>query len=173
MTVSNLGELFLHDLKDIYDAEKRLVKALPKMAKKATSEDLQAAFEEHASVTEEHVNRLERIFEALEKPLRGKKCAGMEGLVKEGDEVAKDVEEGPARDAALIGAAQKVEHYEIAAYGTLVTYAKLLDIDEAVNLLEKTLAEEKETDEKLTSLAADINLEAEAEEYAEAEVDEE
>lgn len=161
MSVSALDDLFFHDLKDVYDAERRLVGALGKMAEKATSDELQAAFEEHAGVTEEHVQRLEQIFKSLGKPARGKKCLGMEGLVNEGKEVGKEVEAGPALDAALIGAAQKIEHYEIAAYGTLVTYARLLQMDEAVELLEQTLAEEKETDQKLTSLASDINLEAE------------
>jgi ferritin-like metal-binding protein YciE len=163
MSISNLEDLFLHEVKDLFDAEKQLIKALPKMANAATSEDLQTAFEEHASVTEKQVERLERIFEMLDKAARGKHCHGMEGLVKEGDELIQKEEPSPAVDAALIGAAQKVEHYEIAAYGTLVTYARQLGMDEAVELLERSLAEEKETDEKLTSLASEINFEAEVE----------
>jgi ferritin-like metal-binding protein YciE len=158
MSVTNLEELFVHELKDILDAERQLTKALPKMAKGAESEELAAAFEEHLSITEEQVGRLETIFESLDKAARGKHCAGMEGLVKEGSELLKEEEAGPALDAALICAAQKVEHYEIAAYGSLVEWAKLLGMDDAVELLETTLAEEKEADEKLTSIASELNL---------------
>jgi ferritin-like metal-binding protein YciE len=162
MSVSTLEDLFLHELKDIYDGEKRLLKALPKMAKAASSEELKAAFEEHLAVTEEQVARLEQIFEELEKPARGKKCLGMEGLIEEGSALMEEDAEPPVMDAGLIGAAQKVEHYEIATYGTLATLAKVLGLDTAVELLEATLAEEKETDEKLTQLASQINFEAEA-----------
>jgi ferritin-like metal-binding protein YciE len=158
MSIENLADLFEHELRDTLDAERQLVKALPKLAKAATNESLQAAFEEHASVTEKHVNRLEKIFQSLDKAARGKHCPGMEGLVKEGSELIKEEEPGAPLDAALICAAQKAEHYEIAAYGSLATYAKLLGMDEAVELLEKTLAEEKETDEKLTELASELNL---------------
>jgi ferritin-like metal-binding protein YciE len=161
MSVETLQDMFFHELKDIYDAEKRLLKALPKMAKTAESEELQSAFEEHLSQTEGQVERLERIFESLEKPARGKKCLAMEGLIKEGEAMIKENDEGPALDAGLIGAAQKVEHYEIATYGTLAAWAKLLGMEDAVELLEETLAEEKETDEKLSSIASEINLEAE------------
>jgi ferritin-like metal-binding protein YciE len=160
MSITNLEEVFVHELKDILDAERQLVKALPKMAKAASSEELQAAFEEHKSVTEEHVGRLETIFQSLDKAARGKKCAGMEGLVEEGSELIKEEEPGAPLDAALICAAQKVEHYEIASYGSLIAYAKLLGMDDAVDLLETTLAEEKETDEKLTGIASELNLEA-------------
>jgi ferritin-like metal-binding protein YciE len=160
MSVTNLEELFVHELRDVLDAERQLVKALPKLAKSATSEELRAAFEEHASVTEEHVGRLETIFKSLDKAARGKHCAGMEGLVTEGDELMKEEEPSVALDAALICAAQKAEHYEIAAYGSLATYAKLLGMDDAVELLETTLAEEKETDEKLTAIASELNLAA-------------
>jgi ferritin-like metal-binding protein YciE len=158
MSIENLADLFEHELRDTLDAERQLVKALPKLAKAATNESLQAAFEEHASVTEKHVNRLEKIFQSLDKAARGKHCPGMEGLVKEGSELIKEEEPGAPLDAALICAAQKAEHYEIAAYGSLATYAKLLGMDEAVELLETTLAEEKETDEKLTELASELNL---------------
>lgn len=158
--MENLDELFEHALRDTLDAERQLLKALPKLAKAATSEELQAAFEEHKGQTEEQVGRLETIFKSLDKAARGKHCPGMEGLVKEGDELIKEEEPGPTLDAALIGAAQKAEHYEIAAYGTLASYARLLGMDEAVELLEATLAEEKETDEKLTTIAAELNLEA-------------
>jgi ferritin-like metal-binding protein YciE len=160
MAIANLEELFLHELKDVYDAEKRIMKALPKMAKKARDETLQAAFEEHLEVTEKQVERIEQIFKQLDKPNRGKKCPGMEGIVKEGSELLEE-DEGAPLDAALIGAAQKVEHYEIASYGSLVTYAKLLEMDEAAELLGQTLAEEKETDQKLTEIASHINLVAE------------
>ena len=158
MAITNLEELFVHELKDVLDAERQLVKALPKMAKAAESEELQAAIEEHLGITEEQVGRLETIFESMGKAARGKHCAGMEGLVKEGEQLIKEEDPSPAVDAALICAAQKVEHYEIAAYGCLVEYAKLLGMDEAVELLETTLAEEKEADEKLTSIASELNL---------------
>jgi ferritin-like metal-binding protein YciE len=153
--------LFLHELKDILDAERQLTKALPKMAKGAESEELRAAFEEHLSVTEEQIGRLETIFESMDKAARGKHCAGMTGLIEEGSELLKEEEPGPAVDAGLICAAQKVEHYEIAAYGSLVEWATILEMDEAVELLQTTLGEEKETDEKLTQIAADLNLVAE------------
>jgi ferritin-like metal-binding protein YciE len=161
MSISNLQDLFVHELRDILDAEKQLLKALPKMAKAAESQELSAAFEEHLGVTEEQVGRLERIFEKLGMAARGKKCPGMAGLVDEGKELIDEEEAGAPLDAALICAAQKVEHYEIAAYGCLVTYAQLLGMDEAVELLEETLAEEKETDEKLTVIASELNLVAE------------
>jgi ferritin-like metal-binding protein YciE len=162
MSIENLDDLFLHELKDMYDAEKRILKALPKMAKAASSEELQAAFEEHRDQTEQQIARLEEIFELLDKPARGKKCLGVEGLVAEGAELMKEDAQPAVLDAGLIASAQKVEHYEIASYGTLATYAKILGLDEAVELLETTLAEEKETDEKLTELASQVNFEAEA-----------
>jgi ferritin-like metal-binding protein YciE len=161
MAVSNLEELFVHELRDVLDAEKQILKALPKMAKAAESEELRAAFEEHKAVTEMQVERLETIFQTLGKAARGKHCHGMEGLLKEGEEMIKEEESGPVLDAAMIASAQKVEHYEIAAYGTLATYAKLLEDEEAVDLLGQTLDEEKETDETLTQIAAEINLVAE------------
>ena len=163
MSIESLNDLFLHELKDIYDAEKRLLKALPKMAKAATSEDLSAAFSEHRDQTETQVERLERIFEILEKPARGKKCMGMEGLLEEGSSLMEEDAQPAVLDAGLIAAAQKVEHYEIASYGTLATYAKILGLDEVAELLDETLEEEKETDEKLTQLASQINFEAEEE----------
>ena len=158
MSIKSLEDLFVHELKDTLDAERQITKALPKMVKAAESEDLQAAFEEHLAVTEEQIGRLETIFESLDKAARGKHCHGMEGLLKEGEEMIKEEEQGPLLDAALIGGAQKVEHYEIAAYGTLLEYAKLLGMDDAVELLETTLSEEKETDEKLSQIASEINL---------------
>lgn len=165
MMENALKELYIDELRDIYNAENQLTKALPKMAKAATSDDLRAGFEGHLEQTKGHVERLERIFKALGEKPTGKKCKGMEGLVKEGEEMIKEEElEGEALDAGLISAAQRVEHYEIAAYGCVRTYAKLLGQDDAAELLEQTLGEEKETDQKLTMLAENINVEAEEEE---------
>jgi len=163
---SMLQEFFLEELRDIYWAEKHLVKALPKMRKATTSEALATAFEDHLAVTEEQVARLEQIFELLGEKARGKKCEAMEGLVKEAETVISDTEEGTStRDVALIIAAQKVEHYEIAAYGGLATLAKTLGEEEIGNLLGQTLEEEKETDELLTQIAeSNINMEAAGEE---------
>ena len=155
-----LRDLYIDELRDIYNAETQLVKALPKMAKAATSEELRSGFEEHLEQTRGHVSRLEQIFEALDEKPTGKKCAGMEGLVKEGSEMIGDDFEGEVKDAGLIGAAQRVEHYEIAAYGTVRAFAQLLNERQAVDLLTETLEEEKETDKKLTQLAGEINVEA-------------
>jgi ferritin-like metal-binding protein YciE len=155
-----LKELYVDELKDIYNAENQLVKALPKMAKAATSDDLRSGFEEHLEQTRGHVQRLEQIFKALGEKPTGKKCKGMEGLVAEGQEMMDEDFEDDLMDAALISAAQRVEHYEIAAYGTVRTYAELLGEDQAVSLLEQTLEEEKETDQKLSDLASDINVKA-------------
>lgn len=160
MRESTLKELYLDELKDLYDAENQLVKALPKMAKAATSEDLRSGFEEHLEQTKGHVQRLEQVFKLLGEKAKGKKCHGMEGLVSEGKEMMEEDFEPDVMDAALISAAQRVEHYEIAAYGTVRTYADILGQNEAVSLLEETLSEEKETDEKLTELAQSINLQA-------------
>jgi ferritin-like metal-binding protein YciE len=159
--VTTMEELFLSELRDLYDAETQLTKALPKMAKAANSEELRTAFEEHLEQTENQVERLRRIFELSSEKPTGKKCAAMAGLIKEGDEMAGDTEDTPVRDAGLIAAAQKVEHYEISGYGSARTHAELLGNDEAVRLLEETLREERETDEKLTELAQGmINEEA-------------
>lgn len=159
---SMLLELFIDELRDIYWAEKHLVKALPKMEKAASSEELAKAFAEHLAVTQEQVTRLEEVFEMLGEKARGKKCDAMEGLVKEAESVIEDTEEGTStRDVALIIAAQKVEHYEIATYGGLATLAKTLGRNEIKDLLGQTLDEEKETDELLTQLAeANINQSA-------------
>lgn len=163
---SMLQELFIDELRDIYWAEKHLVKALPKMEKAASSEELANAFAEHLAVTQEQVSRLEQVFELLGEKARGKKCDAMEGLVKEAESVIEDTEEGTStRDVALIIAAQKVEHYEIAAYGGLATLAKTLGKTEIKDLLGQTLDEEKETDELLTQLAeSSINQQASQEE---------
>jgi ferritin-like metal-binding protein YciE len=160
MKVNRLKHLYVEELKDLYSAENQLVRALPKMAKAATSGDLRAGFEGHLDQTKEHVSRLEEIFKALGESPKGKKCKGMEGLIKEGGGM---IEEDPAPeelDAGLISAAQRVEHYEIAGYGCVSTYAKLLGEEEAASLLRETLEEEKKTDAKLTQLAESINLEA-------------
>ncbi len=156
-----LKELYVDELRDIYNAEQQLTKALPKMAKAATSEELRAGFEEHLEQTRGHVQRLEQIFVDLDEKPTGKKCKGMEGLIEEGDEMIEEEElEGEVLDAGLISAAQRVEHYEIAAYGCVRTYAGLLGEKKAGSLLEETLKEEKETDQKLTELAENINLQA-------------
>jgi ferritin-like metal-binding protein YciE len=153
----SLRELYIDELRDLYSAETQLVKALPKMAKAASNEQLREAFEEHLRQTSEHVSRLEQIFEQLEEKPSGKKCLGMEGLVKEGAETMKENYTEDVKDSAIIGAAQRVEHYEIAGYGTVRTLAELLGENEHVSLLEQTLEEEKQTDEKLTELASEIN----------------
>jgi len=160
MEHSALMELYVDELKDLYDAESRLVKALPKVVKTATSDKLRSAVEEHLEQTRGHVDRLKEIFDNLGEKATGKKCAGMMGILKEGEEIMQEDYEGEAMDAALISAAQRVEHYEIAAYGTVRTWAELLGESEASNLLEKTLEEEKETDQKLTELAEEINVQA-------------
>lgn len=157
-----LFELFVAELKDIYWAEKAMIKALPKMIKTAQSEELKAAFEEHLEVTEGQVERLEEVFAIIDMKPQGKKCEAMAGLVEEGEEMMKEFKGSPAIDAALVSASQKMEHYEIASYGCLRTYARLLGHDEAVDLLQATLEEEAEADEKLTDIAeAFVNEEAE------------
>jgi ferritin-like metal-binding protein YciE len=161
MQENALKGLFLEELRDIYSAEQQLTKALPKMARAANSDDLRSGFEHHLEQTKQHVERLEQVFQELGEKPTGKKCKGMQGLIQEGDEMIKEDElEEEARDAGLISAAQRVEHYEIAAYGSVRTYANLLGDQNAVSLLEKTLQEEKETDQKLTELAEGINLDA-------------
>ena len=161
MKENALKELYIDELRDIYSAENQLTKALPKMAKAATSDELQAGFEEHLEQTKGHVQRLEQIFSQLGEKPTGNKCKGMEGLVEEGKEMIEEEDlEGEARDAGLISAAQRVEHYEIAAYGCVRTYANLLGETEAEDLLQQTLQEEKDTDQKLTKLAETINVEA-------------
>jgi ferritin-like metal-binding protein YciE len=160
MDQKTLKELYVDELRDLYDSEQQLIKALPKMVKAANSEDLRSGFEEHLEQTKEHARRLEQIFQALGEPVKGKKCKGMQGIVSEGEEAISEGFDGPLMDAALIGAAQRVEHYEIAGYGTVHAFATVLGEDEAASLLEQTLQEEKETDQKLTELSADINQQA-------------
>jgi ferritin-like metal-binding protein YciE len=164
MEIDSLRKLYVEDLKDLYSAEKQILQALPKMVRKASDEKLKKAFEEHLRVTEKQVERLDRIFEGLGKSPRGKRCKGMEGLLEEGKEVMQEDMDPDVLDAALIGAAQKVEHYEMAAYGTVRSYATLLGEDQAARLLQQTLDEEGEADKTLTQLAeSSINVEAMAE----------
>ena len=156
-----LNELFEDMLKDIYWAEKALTKAIPKMVKKVTSEELVNALESHLEETKNHVARCEQIFEIMGKTARAKKCEAMDGLIKEAQEIMETTEEGVVRDAGIIAAGQKVEHYEIATYGTMRAFAKILGEEEIMNLLEQTLTEEKQADEKLSEVAeSSINLEA-------------
>jgi ferritin-like metal-binding protein YciE len=152
MTAESLQDLFVDELKDVYNAEKQLVRALPRMARAASNPQLRRAFEDHLRQTEGHVTRLERIFKELGAAARGKRCKGMEGLIEEGKEVMEE-HEGSVLDAGLISAAQRVEHYEIAAYGCLRTYAELLGYTQAARLLQQTLSEEEAADELLNQLA--------------------
>ena len=158
-----LDDLFEDTLKDIFYAENKILKALPKMAKAAQSEELKAAFEKHLKETEGQVSRLEKVFDMIEVAPRGKKCEAIEGMIEEGAEIMKEFKGAPALDAGLVSAAQAVEHYEIARYGTLKRWAEQLGLDEAAGLLEETLEEEKNTDQALTELAeATINEHAQA-----------
>jgi ferritin-like metal-binding protein YciE len=154
-----LRDLFIDELKDIYWAEKALTKALPKMAKNASDPGLVSALQEHLSVTQTQVTRVEQVFESLGERAQAKKCEAMDGLIKEADDIMKGTKPGVVRDAGIISACQKVEHYEIASYGTLASFAKTLGEDEAVSLLEETLAEEKEADQTLSDIAeTSINI---------------
>jgi ferritin-like metal-binding protein YciE len=160
MKENRLKHLYVEELKDLFSAENQLLKALPKMAKASTSEDLRAGFEEHLEQTKEHVARLEKIFKTLGENAGGKKCKGMAGLIEEGAEMIAEDPDPEELDAGLISAAQRVEHYEIAGYGCVSAYAKLLGEDRALSLLQQTLEEEKEADKKLTQLSGRINVEA-------------
>jgi ferritin-like metal-binding protein YciE len=174
MSLDSLEKLFFEELKDIYHAEKQLTRALPRMAKAADSEELQQAFTTHLKETEGQIKRLEQVFKQVGQPVRGKRCKGMEGLIEEGKEMMEEEGEPEVLDAALISAAQKVEHYEIASYGCLRTYAELLGFSEAVGLLEQNLQEEEATDKKLNMLAeGGINESAAAVGAMEGEDDEE
>jgi len=165
--ITTLRDVYVEQLKDLYSAESQLIKALPKMAKAAHSPELAQGFEEHWEQTKGHAARLEEIFKALDEKPTGKKCKAMAGLIEEGAEIIHEDASPAAKDALLIAAAQRVEHYEIAGYGSVKTYADLLDEDEAIRLLEETLQEEVETDKKLTEAAKSINVEVqEAEEVA-------
>jgi ferritin-like metal-binding protein YciE len=159
--VTTMEELFLDEIRDLYDAERQLTKALPEMAGAASSEELRDVFEEHLDQTRNQVERLERIFEALGEKATGKKCAAMTGLIKEGNELVGASDETAVRDAGLIAAAQKVEHYEISGYGSARTHAEILGYESAARLLDETLFEEREADERLNDLAQNlINEEA-------------
>ena len=161
MKIESLRDLLVEQLHDLYDAEKRLIKALPKMAKASSSPQLKAAFKKHLTETEGHVTRLEKAFESLDEKASKKTCKAMQGLIAEGEDAIDEDAEPEVKDAALIAAAQRVEHYEIAAYGTVSAYAKLLEKNDVLKLLQATLAEEKATDEALTELAeSTINVEA-------------
>lgn len=170
MLSSQLMELFEDELKDIYWAEKALTKALPKMAKNATEPKLVEALESHLGETEKQVQKLEKVFELMDKKATAKKCEAMAGLIKEADEIMKETEKGAQRDAGIISAGQKVEHYEIATYGTLRTFAQTLGLNEVSSILEEILGEEKNADQTLTKIAeSTINIEATEEEEAEEE----
>jgi len=158
--ITTLRDVYIEQLKDLHSAETQLIKALPKMAKAATSPELANGFEEHLEQTKGHAARLEEIFKGLDEKPTGKTCKAMKGLIEEGSEAIKEKASPSARDALLIAAAQRVEHYEIAGYGSVKTYANLLGEEEAAKLLEQTLDEEVETDEKLTEVAESINVEA-------------
>ncbi|HEY3770993.1 MAG TPA: ferritin-like domain-containing protein [Candidatus Angelobacter sp.] len=161
MDMESLKDLFVDELKDLYSAENQILKALPKMIKKATSKELKAGFEKHFKETQVHVERLEKICAELDESPKGKKCKGMEGVIADGKELMEEDAEPEVMDAGLIGAAQHVEHYEMAGYGCVRTYAELLGYSNIAKLLQKTLDEERATDEKLTDLARNINVEAE------------
>jgi ferritin-like metal-binding protein YciE len=156
MKLETLKDLYIHELKDLYSAEKQIIKALPKMAKAATNKKLATGFEEHFEQTKEHVARLEKILTSHDESTRGPKCEGMEGLLKEGEEMIKEDAEEEVRDAGLIAAAQRVEHYEMAGYGCARTYAELLEDQDSAQLLQATLTEESDTDKKLTKLANSV-----------------
>ena len=161
MSVKSMDDLFLHLVKDMYNAEKQLVKALPKMAKKTQSAELKKAFETHKDETEGHVERLEKIFEMLDKRAQGKTCVAMEGLVEEGKEAMDEIEDAEVLDAALLAGAQAVEHYEISRYGTMVALAKQLGMKDAAKLLDQTLEEEKKPDALLNRIAlGNVNQQA-------------
>lgn len=162
MNLDNMEDLLLDELRDLYSAEKQITKALPKMVKAASAPDLRAAFESHLEETRGQVARLEKIFEMLGKRGAGKTCEGMKGVLTEGAEVIEDIEKGAVRDAGLIAAAQRVEHYEMAGYGSVRAFAHLLNKPALVGLLDETLAEEKAADKKLTQISSTVNKQAKA-----------
>ena len=174
-SIDSLQTLLVEQLKDIYDAERRLTKAIPKLIKNSTNEELVDALQQHLDETEEQVSRIEQAFEMLGERAKAKACKGMQGLIEEGNEhVGEDFEDDGLRDATIIGAAQRVEHYEIAAYGTAIAHARLLDLADVVNLLEQTLEEEKAADKKLTEIAESVvNLDAASQDEEEGEMEEE
>lgn len=169
MKPNSLRELYAEQLKDLYDAEHQIIKALPKMIDAAQAEELKDALNEHLDVTKEQARRLEQIFKNLGEKAKAEKCKGMQGILNEGNDLVSGIEDGNVRDAAIIASAQRVEHYEMAGYGTARTYAELLDEEEAKELLQQTLNEEEEADQVLTNLAGDLNSEAMGEEEEEVE----
>jgi ferritin-like metal-binding protein YciE len=169
MAPNSLQELYVEQLRDLYDAEQQIIKALPEMIEVATSEDLQEALNEHLEVTKEQATRLENIFETLGEKAKGEKCKGMQGVIQEGSDLIDEIEDPNIRDAAIIVSAQRVEHYEMAGYGAARTFATLLEDEESGKLLQQTLDEEKEADQRLTSLAEEINESASEIESAETE----
>lgn len=162
MHLNSLQELYVEQLKDLYDAEHQIIKALPKMIEKASSEDLKEALSEHLEVTEQQAKRIETIFAELGEKAKAEKCKGMQGVIAEGDDLIGKINDPEVRDAAIIASAQRVEHYEMAGYGTARSYATQLGEDEAGDLLQQTLDEEKEADANLTELASEINQNAES-----------
>ena len=160
MPANTFHDLFVEELKDLYDAENQLVEALPKMAKAAQDEKLKDGINAHLAETKAHVGRLEQVFKNLGEPIKGKPCRAMKGLIEEGAKGLSENKPGPVRDAQIIGSAQRVEHYEIAAYGTVVAMAKLMEHDEEAKLLQDTLDEEGDTDKKLTDISKDVNAAA-------------
>lgn len=174
MSANSLQELYVEQLQDLFDAEQQIIKALPKMIEAAQSEELRDALTEHLEVTRKQADRVEKICEELDEEAKGEKCKGMEGVLKEGSDLVKDISNKQVRDAAIIASAQRVEHYEMAGYGTARTYATLLGFDEAASALEQTLEEEKEADETLSGLAEQLNneaLDAQGKEEGEGEAD--
>ncbi len=162
MKLENLQSLFVEQLRDLYDGEKQITKALPKLIEKANNPELKDALQEHLDVTNEQINRLDQIFQILGEKASGETCKGMKGVLAEGDSVVGNTEDKSVRDASIIASAQRVEHYEIAGYGTVRTYAKLLGKNDIANLLEQTLQEEKEADQTLSEIAESVNVEAKA-----------
>jgi ferritin-like metal-binding protein YciE len=160
MKPNSLQELYVEQLRDLYDAEQQIIKALPEMIESATAEDLKQGLTEHLEVTKVQVTRLENIFKDLGQKAKGEKCQGMKGVIEEGSDLIDEIEDPDVRDAAIIASAQRVEHYEMAGYGTARTFATLLEDDEASQLLQQTLDEEREADQKLTELAEEINVNA-------------
>lgn len=162
MKVENLEELFIEQLRDLYDGEQQITKALPKLIEKSSNTQLKNALQEHLDVTREQIRRLDQIFQILGEDATGETCKGMKGVIAEGDDVVGDAKDMSVRDAVIIASAQRVEHYEIAGYGTVRTYAKLLGQQQIAQLLEQTLEEEKEADQTLSQIADSVNLEAKA-----------
>lgn len=162
MKLENLQSLFVEQLRDLYDGEEQITKALPKLIEKSTNPELRDALQEHLEVTREQIRRLDQIFQILGEKASGETCKGMKGVLAEGDGVVSDAKEDAVRDATIIASAQRVEHYEIAGYGTVKTYAKLLGKNDIANLLDQTLQEEKDADKTLSEIADSVNIEAKA-----------